>query len=137
MSRVLQVPVDSQSSVLLEVTVFTPSGPDPFPLVIMNHGAAGSSMRPDQMERYRFSFSSYYFLSRGYAVALPMMLGYAGSAGRQISSGCNQESMGRANARDIDAVLDSWPSNRASMQAERSSPARASVAGTRSPSAPS
>jgi dienelactone hydrolase len=71
----------------------------------MNHGTADSS-KPAQVPRYRFSFSSYYFLSRGYAVVLPMMRGYAGSEGRQILTHCNQESVGLANAKDIRAVID-------------------------------
>ncbi len=86
------------------MTVLAPDGPGPFPVAFMNHGANGS--RPDQMPRYRYSFSSYYFLSRGYAVVLPMMRGFAGSSGRQIYYGCNQEAVGLANARDIAAVVD-------------------------------
>ena len=102
--RVLTIPGDSQSPAMLQVTVLTPDGPGPFPLAVMNHGAGGA--RPDQAPRYRFSFSSYYFLSRGYAVVLPMMRGFAGSAGKQDLNGCNQEAVGLANAKDIAAVVD-------------------------------
>ncbi len=103
--RVLSVPGDPQRPAMLQVTVLSPDGPGPFPLVVMNHGAAGTS-RPDLEPRYRFSYSAYYFLSRGYAVALPMMRGYSGSEGKQVLNGCNQEEVGLSNAKDIYAVVD-------------------------------
>jgi len=40
----------------------------------MNDGATNAEP-PGLQPRYRQSFSAYYFLSRGYAVALPMMRG--------------------------------------------------------------
>ena len=103
--RVYSVPGDSERPALLQVTVLTPAGTGPFPLVVMNHGSSASA-RPDLEPRYRYTFSAYYFLSRGYAVALPMMRGFSGSEGKQILNGCNQESVGLANARDIRAVVD-------------------------------
>lgn len=103
--RVLRVPGDSQHPAMLQVTVLSPDGPGPFPLVVMNHGAGGTS-RPDLEPRYRFTFSAYYFLSRGYAVALPMMRGFSGSEGKQMMGGCNQEEVGLNNAKDIRAVID-------------------------------
>ncbi|HEX8956581.1 MAG TPA: prolyl oligopeptidase family serine peptidase [Burkholderiaceae bacterium] len=101
--RVAMVPTHGPERVLLQVTIMTPPGRGPFPLAILNHG---SNDRPAQeQERYHRSFGAYYFLSRGYAVAIPMMRGYAGSQGHQIYSHCNQEEVGLANARDIDAVI--------------------------------
>jgi dienelactone hydrolase len=96
---------DRQRPIELEATIFTPPGAGPFPLVIMNHGAAGTT-RPDLEPRYRYTFSAFYFLSRGYAVVLPMMRGYAGSRGHQDLNGCNQEAVGLANARDIRGVIE-------------------------------
>ena len=46
-----------------------------------------------------------YFLSRGYAVAVPMMRGYGGSEGRWIGVGCNLLENGSLNAHDIVSVL--------------------------------
>ncbi len=103
--RVLSVPGDPQRPAKLQVTVLTPDGSGPFPLVVMNHGASGKS-RLDLEPRYRYTFSAYYFLSRGYAVALPMMRGFSGSEGKQILDGCNQEAVGLSNAKDILAVID-------------------------------
>ncbi|MBV8636102.1 MAG: prolyl oligopeptidase family serine peptidase [Burkholderiaceae bacterium] len=101
--RVVMVPGSAPERPLLQVTIMTPPGKGPFPLAILNHG---SDSRPAaQQERYRRSYGAYYFLARGYAVAMPMMRGYAGSQGHQIDSHCNLELVGLANAHDIDAVI--------------------------------
>jgi dienelactone hydrolase len=103
--RELSVPGDAQRPATLQVTVLMPDGPGPFPLAVMNHGASATS-RPDLEPRYRFTFAAYYFLSRGYAVTLPMMRGFAGSEGKQMLDGCNQEAVGISNAKDIRAVIE-------------------------------
>lgn len=103
--RVLSVPGDAGDPVTLQVTVYTPSGPGPFPLAIMNHGST-SSEPPAQQPRYHLTFSAYYFLSRGYAVAMPMMRGYAGSGGTLGKYGCDDVATGVDAARDIRAVID-------------------------------
>jgi dienelactone hydrolase len=103
--RVLSVPGDAQRPAMLQVTVLMPDGTGPFPLAVMNHGTSATS-RPDLEPRYRFTFAAYYFLSRGYAVALPMMRGFAGSEGKQELDGCNQEAVGISNAKDIRAVIE-------------------------------
>ena len=103
--RVLMVPVDAQRNVRLQVTVLQPDGPGPFPLAVVNHGASGKQP-PAQMERHRHNFAAYYFLSRGYAVVLPMVRGYAGSEGRLYAAGCNYENIALSIAADLQAVLD-------------------------------
>lgn len=103
--RVVIVPAHLPDAVKLQVTIMTPSGAGPFPLAVLNHMSYGTMPAAEQ-ERYHRSFGAYYFLSRGYAVAMPMMRGFAGSEGHQISSGCNHEALGLANAFDIDAVVD-------------------------------
>ncbi|WP_273820384.1 MULTISPECIES: alpha/beta hydrolase family protein [Pseudomonas] len=102
--RVLTVPGDSGRPVPLQLTVLTPNGPGPFPLAVMNHGSDGSK-KPRDNPRYHLTFSAYYFLSRGYAVALPMMRGFAGSGGQFEHHGCDFISTGLNNARDIRAVI--------------------------------
>ena len=102
--RVVMVPGHAPNRVQLQVTIMTPPGSGPFPLAILNHG---SNDKPaHEQERYHRSFGAYSFLSRGYAVAMPMMRGYAGSEGQQIYSHCNQELVGLSNAQDIDAVIN-------------------------------
>ncbi len=103
--EILKLPGDPSRPVMLQVTLFTPSGPGPFPLAIMNHGASGVSAN-NRGERYRFTVSAYYFLSRGYAVALPMMRGFADSGGSMSLAGCNLATVAQSNANDIVAVID-------------------------------
>ena len=100
--HILCVPGDSKRPCVLQVTVYTPEGKGPFPLAVMNHGAQGI---PKLNPRYKFSLAAQYFLSRGYAVALPMMRGFAGSGGFP-DTGCNLEQTGIDNAKDILAVIN-------------------------------
>lgn len=102
--RILGIAGDSAQPVTLQVTLYTPDGPGPFPLAVMNHGADGISAH-NRGQRYHLTFSAYYFLSRGYAVALPMMRGFAGSGGNLIERGCDLGALGVANARDMRAVI--------------------------------
>jgi dienelactone hydrolase len=81
-----------------------PNGDGPFPLAIMNHGATEVSTG-HRGERYRLTNAAFYFLSRGYAVALPMMRGHAASGGELYHFGCDLGATGIANAKDIRAVI--------------------------------
>lgn len=101
---VLMLGGDPAQPVSLEVTLFTPSGPGPFPLAVMNHGASNASDR-NRGERYRFTIAAYYFLSRGYAVALPMMRGFSASGGKVPHAGCNVAAEALGSGRDISAVI--------------------------------
>ncbi|HUA82159.1 MAG TPA: prolyl oligopeptidase family serine peptidase [Dyella sp.] len=103
--RILRVAGDRADPVTLVMTVYTPDGPGPFPLAVMNHGST-SAMPPAEQPRYHLTFSAYYFLSRGYAVALPMMRGYAGSGGHLSRHGCDDVATGLEAAKDIRAVID-------------------------------
>ena len=104
--QVIKVPVGHfPSSATLVVTVLKPDGPGPFPLAVMNHGTNGA-LPPAQQPRYVRTFSAWYFLSRGYEVALPMMRGYAGSSGQAVLHNCDAAAMGLDDANDIRAVID-------------------------------
>jgi dienelactone hydrolase len=103
--EVLTLPGDARRLVALQVTLLTPDGSGPFPLAVLNHGASGEQP-PSDMPRYRNTFSAFYFLSRGYAVAMPMMRGFAGSEGTPNFHGCDYERSGLEDARDIRAVID-------------------------------
>jgi dienelactone hydrolase len=101
--KIIQIPTENTPPVLLQVTVYTPEGSGPFPLVILNHGSADYS--PKEQLRSRLSFATLYFLSRGYAVAQPMMRGYAGSGGQQPAVGCDIIAISDSNALDIRRVI--------------------------------
>lgn len=103
--RVLRIASDPNDQVTLVMTVYTPDGPGPFPLAVMNHGSTGG-VPPDQQPRYRLTFSAYYFLSRGYAVALPMMRGYGGSGGHLSARSCEDLATGLDAAKDIRAAIN-------------------------------
>lgn len=103
--KVIEIPSADGDSVMLQATLDLPDGSGPFPLVVMNHGANGS-MPPQDQPRYHLTFSAYYFLSRGYAVVLPMMRGYAGSQGHLKHYGCDYAATGISDAQDIKAVVD-------------------------------
>jgi dienelactone hydrolase len=101
---VIRVPVAESPAVTLEVTILHPDGRGPFPLAIMNHGANNASTSNPGV-RYRQTYVALYFLSRGYAVALPMMRGFAASGGQMHHFGCDLEATGIANAKDIRTVI--------------------------------
>ncbi len=104
--QVLQIAGDPVDPVMLQVTVFTPDGTGPFPLAVINHGSPRNGGSPRDEPRHRVTFSADYFLSRGYAVVLPMMRGFAGSGGRLQPMGCDYGSFADDEARDIRAVID-------------------------------
>jgi dienelactone hydrolase len=57
------------------------------------------------MARHRYTYSAYYFLSRGYAVAMPMARGYNASGGQQGNYGCDLGQIAVDNGRDIAGVI--------------------------------
>ena len=58
----------------LVVTTFKPAGPGPFPLLIISHGR--SSQHRALLERQRFESAARFFVRKGFAVAVPLRLGY-------------------------------------------------------------
>ncbi len=103
--RVLNLPGDPLRPVQLQVTMYTPPGPGPFPLAVLNHGASHVSAG-NRGSRYRYTYSAYYFLSRGFAVAMPMARGFADSGGTLVHLGCALDRVGLANAHDLRGVID-------------------------------
>ena len=98
--RVVMVPVGSIS---LETTLFKPDGDGPFPLAVINHGKASGD--PVFQERARYLDASREFVRRGYAVALPMRMGFSKSGGSYVSPGCNITSNGEQQAEWVDGVI--------------------------------
>ena len=91
------------SAVELETTLFRPAGAGPFPLVVINHGKQVGD--PALQERARFLAASREFVRRGYAVALPMRLGFSKSSGPYVSAGCNLTTNGELQAGWVDGAL--------------------------------
>jgi dienelactone hydrolase len=103
--QVLHLAGDPDRPVDLVVTFYTPEGTGPFPLAIINHGANGTREQPHDMARHRYTYLAYYFLSRGYAVAMPMARGYNASGGQQANYICDFGQLAVDNGRDIEGVI--------------------------------
>jgi dienelactone hydrolase len=102
--EVLMIKKPGIFSLELETTFFKPEGNGPFPLVVINHGKAFGD--PKFQGRSSYPRAARFFLSRGYAVALPMRQGFSKSTGSYIGGGCNVGSNGAVQADDVKATLD-------------------------------
>lgn len=86
-------PVEGQ----LLVTTFRPAGPGPFPLVVISHGR--DSEKRAEYARPRFESAARYFVRKGFAVAVPLRLGYgelAGAGDPESSVSCDAPRFGSA-----------------------------------------
>ena len=101
--KILTVHVGGSPGADLVVTAFAPQGRGPFPLVVFNHGK--NPIPPEQHKRYRAIYAAHYFVSRGYAVLVPMMRGFAGSSGTTYAKGCDPVGMAEKHAHDIADVI--------------------------------
>ena len=108
--EVIYIDKPGRGGVKLETTLFLPPGDGPFPLVIVNHGK--SLGNPHFQPRARFLLPAREFLSRGYAVAMPMRQGFADSGGRYLGTGCDIEGNGKAQAVDVVATLSALSKRR-------------------------
>lgn len=97
--QIVMVPAGPGGREMLETTIFRPSGPGPFPLLLMNHGKQEGPAR--QQKRERFIYMATEFVRRGYAVMLPMRSGFALSTGAYRDHGCDMTANGVAQARDV------------------------------------
>ncbi len=100
--EVLTVPVHSSESVDLQVTLFKPPGPGPFPILLINHGK--SEGNPKLQPRARYYTVAREFVRRGYMVVLPMRKGFSGSGGTYVSAGCNMYANAQLQAADVAAI---------------------------------
>src|SRR5262249_22764018 len=107
----LSIPLDANGQALrLEATAFHPDGAGPFPLVVINHGSPRTAA-DRRAPRWRPVEQSRWFVSRGYAVIIPMRRGYACSQGDWAEGygSCTTPDYfdaGLESARDIRATLD-------------------------------
>ncbi|MCJ2141173.1 dienelactone hydrolase family protein [Methylobacterium sp. E-066] len=108
---ILDLTGDPAYPVKLKVGLVLPPGPGPFPLVIWNHGSNGRKGTIDEKfvveeANAHLNMGVYYFLSRGYAVALPLLRGFGHSGGSIDRTRCRPDDLGLHAAADIEAVLD-------------------------------
>jgi len=74
--------VDNGKQVSLEVVIFKPAGPGPFPALLFNHGSTGRGDNPELFTRTWTSLGvARFFNERGWLVAFPQRRGRGNSEG--------------------------------------------------------
>lgn len=112
--RQLWLVPSQDKSVLMRTAVFRPSGPGPFPLVIINHGSVHSESRRAGWGQPTFLPASEWFVRRGYVVAVPQRPGHGQTGGPYLESSsktgsctnADYRASGLATADSIQAALD-------------------------------
>ena len=83
--------------------MYSPPGPGPFPLVVINHGKAPGD--PRFQHSGEFYGQALEFVKRGYVVLAPNRSGFSKSGGKYVT-GCDMPSMGQLWADDVAPVID-------------------------------
>lgn len=88
----------------LSARLFTPPGPGPFALVVINHGKAPGNAHLQKDQPYYFQARE--FVKRGYAVLVPTREGFGSSGGNYRSVRCDAGQTGERQADDIELAID-------------------------------
>ena len=74
--------VENGEAISLEIIIFKPHGPGPFPTLMFNHGSTGSDANPAYFKTSYTAISlAFYFNERGWLVAFPQRRGRGRSDG--------------------------------------------------------
>ena len=109
---VMRVPVVKDGErASIDVTVYRPDGPGPFPIVVLSHGSPRSAAERRADGRQRMTAQSEPFVALGFAVLVPTRRGYGDSEGEWAEgygSCANPDyyAAGLESARDIRAAVD-------------------------------
>lgn len=101
---VLMIPRAGFTEPSLEVTLYRPPGEGPFPILLINHGKAPGNAH--FQARYRPEVAAREFVSRGFAVVVPMRQGFSKSGGSNPGTGCDGHNNGLQQARSVRRTLD-------------------------------
>jgi dienelactone hydrolase len=101
----------ASGAILMDSTVFRPSGGGRHPLVVINHGSPPDGSERPTMKRPRFGTLSSFFVEQGYVVVLPLRRGYGASGGgwAEEYGSCRNPDFAHAGletASDIKATID-------------------------------
>ena len=91
------------SDVDLQTTIFKPPGDGPFPVLFMNHGKSPGDAH--KQARARYVYISREFIKRGYAVVIPMRMGFAQSGGVYSDRECNLENNGEHQVDSLNFAM--------------------------------
>lgn len=96
---------------LIEVTVFSPAGAGPFPIVVLSHGSPRDAEDRRREGRQRLAAQSARFVAMGFAVLVPTRRGYgeSGGAWAEAYGSCadpDYHAAGLETARDLRAAVD-------------------------------
>jgi dienelactone hydrolase len=96
----------AQPGVLMRTTLFRPSGPGPFPLVVVNHGTTQNAERRRMLKAPDFDAMAQWFVRRGFAVAVPQRPGHGETGGdyREDQGGCDEADFARAGRGAAESV---------------------------------
>lgn len=102
--QVVSIPAKiAGSDVDLQTTIFKPPGDGPFPVLFMNHGKSPGDAH--NQARARYVYISREFVKRGYAVVIPMRMGFAQSGGMYIDRECNLENNGEHQVDSLNFAM--------------------------------
>jgi dienelactone hydrolase len=114
--RVIHIPMtisgpSGTKRLTLEATLYKPSGPGPFPLVVLSHGTPRNPDWRVAQGRLTYSLQSWKFVSMGFAVVIPMRRGYGHSQGSYAEDvgpldHANFYKAGVESARDLRATIE-------------------------------
>lgn len=95
----------------IEVTVYKPDGPGPFPVAVLSHGSPRNAAQRKSAGRQRLAAQSEPFVALGFAVLVPTRRGYGNSGGEwaEAYGGCAEPryyEAGLESARDLRAAVD-------------------------------
>lgn len=102
--RIERVPAEVQDAqgnthaAELVLTSFRPPGPGPFPLVLISHGR--STDKRAAYKRPRYEMAARFFVRKGFAVAVPLRLGY----GELVDAGDPEDSLSCRDPRFAPAL---------------------------------
>ena len=104
------IPTHDRAS-MMRTTLFRPPGAGPFPLVVINHGSTQNEMQRAAYRLPEYPALAQWFVTRGYAVAVPQRPGHGESGGLyyEDQGGCTNADYRRAGygaASSIAAVID-------------------------------
>jgi dienelactone hydrolase len=105
--EVVMMPGRGFTQPALELTLYRPDGPGPFPLAVINHGRSNDQFEVKQFQRrVRFTAQAREFVRRGFAVLVPARSGQGRSGGSVPQTSCEISRHGLEDATEIRTAIE-------------------------------